>query len=120
MEALGETEEAIIRLVVTNSDPETTKVYIHITVCVNIQRPHSVFQTYRHSRHDGCNHCTGKKYEHTSSIIPVQSIMKTVTSFRGPNISIIHILTNDRGSLSHESDMLMKATVSGRSHPLDP
>lgn len=34
MEALGEKKEAVIRLVVTDSDPETTKVYIHITVCV--------------------------------------------------------------------------------------
>lgn len=29
MEALGETKEAIIRLVVTDLDPETTKAYIH-------------------------------------------------------------------------------------------
>lgn len=79
MEALGETQVAEMRLVVTNSDPETTKIYIHITVrvCVNIQRPHSVFQTDRHSRHDGCDHCTGNKNKHLSSTIPVQSIMKT-------------------------------------------
>ena len=79
------------------------------------------FQTNQHSRHYGCNHCTGNKYEHISSIIPVivQSIMKTVSFLSFFFFLFFEVLTYLKytflqiiGSLSHDGDMLMQAMVS--------
>lgn len=98
MEALGEKKEAVIRLVVTDSDPETTKVYIHITVCVCVcvwisSTQHGVFQTNRHSRCDGCNHCTGS-HVFLSPPSTINYENSCFLFFFGPYISIIHIHTN--------------------------
>lgn len=73
------------------------KIYIHITVCVNIQRPHSVLWMQQEKT---LIHPSTISYESLFFFVVV-----VVGLIRGPNRSMIHILTYYRGSWSR--DMLM-------------